>query len=91
MPASAVGAEVLEEPCLEQGRCLGAMPDLAQLPRVQRQGHVAFGQRQTWSREACGELGRWDGAAALGPGRVGGEYGGSDGQPMQREGAAQLG
>ncbi len=90
VPGGAVGAEVAEQTGLEQGRDLRAVAGLADLPGVQREGRVAVGQRQCGADELRGELLGADGAAALGPGGVRGEYGGGHRQPVQREGAAQL-
>lgn len=91
MPLGAVLAEVTEQSCVEQSGGFGAPLDLAQLPGVQREGGMAVGQRQFRLGQACGELRCWDRAASFGPGGVGGEDGRGDSQPVQREGAAQLG
>jgi hypothetical protein len=90
VPGRAVGTEVAQQSRLEQGGRARAMPCLAQLPGVQRQGGVSIGQRQTGSGDPGREQAGGDGPAALGPGRVGGEYGTGDRHPVQGEGASQL-
>ncbi len=90
-PGSAVSAEVTEQSRVQQGSRLRMVPDLARLPGVQGQKDVPVRQRQAGTGQACGEPGGGDRAAALGPGGVGGEYGGSDSHPVQGEGTAQLG
>jgi hypothetical protein len=81
----------MEEAAVEQGGDRFAVPQLAGLPRVQREGGTALGQREVGFGEAPGEVVGGDGTAALGPGRVGYEKGGSDNHPVQGKGAAQLG
>lgn len=86
-----MGAQVLEQSGIEQRGGLGAVPDLAELPGVQREGRAAVGQRKFGAGQASGELGGDDGPAAFGPGRVGGKDRGVDSEPVQGKGAAQLG
>lgn len=92
VPGGAMSAEVAQQTGFEQSRGLRAVPGLADLPGVQGQGRVAVGQRerQCGADELCGELLGADGAPALGPGGVRGEYGVGHREPVQREGAAQL-
>lgn len=91
MPGGAVRAEVPEQSGVEQGRGLGAVPDLGHLPGVQRQGGVTVGQGQPGSGQPRGEQLRGDGPAALRPRRLGRQDRGGDRHPVQRKGAAQLG
>lgn len=83
VPRRAVRAEVAEETGVEEGGYFTAVPGLAQLPGVQRQGRPAFGQRQLGTGQAGGQQWGGDRAAAFGPGGVGSEDGGSDGEPVQ--------
>jgi hypothetical protein len=83
-------AEVLDQPGVEQGCDVGTVSDLAPLPGVQGKSSMSVGEGQLGSGESGCELGCGDKSAAFGPGRVGGEYGRSDSQPVEWEGAAQL-
>ena len=86
----AVGAQVVQESGVEEGGDGGALREVAGLPGVQGQRDGtgrAIGGRREPVRQLCGG----DGAAAFRPGRVGGQDGGVDGHPVQREGAVQLG
>ncbi len=91
VPRGAMRSEVPEQAGVQQFRRLGAVADLADLPGVHGQCGVPVGQRQPGAGEPGGELLGRHGAAAIGPGRVSGEYGGGDGHPVQRKGAARLG
>jgi hypothetical protein len=91
VPGRAVGAEVPEESGAQQGGRLGAVPDLARLPGVQRQCGEAPGQREVRAGEPFGEPVGGQGPAAFRPCRVGRAHRGRDREPVQREGAAQLG
>jgi hypothetical protein len=83
-----MGTEVLEQTGVQQFRCRGAVADLAHLPGVHRKGGVPVGQWQSGAGVPGGELLGGYGTATLGPGRFGGEYGGSDSHPVQGKGAA---
>lgn len=82
--------EIVEQAGVEERAYGGAVRQLACLPGVERQWHGVIGEGQV-SGETGGELLRVDGAALLGPGRVGGEHGPVDGHPVEGEGAAQFG
>ncbi len=90
VPGGAVGAEVVEEAAVEEGADVGTVAEFAGLPGVEGQGHGAGGNRESL-REAVGELFGGDGPALFGPGGVGGQEGGVDGEPVEGEGAVQFG
>ncbi len=90
VPGLAVRAQVVQEPGVAEGGDGGALEQVAGLPGVQGKGGRAVGQREPGG-EPAEEPGGGDGAAAFGPGGVGGEGGGFDGEPVQGEGAVQFG
>lgn len=91
MPGFPGGAEVVEQPGVEEGPYLGAVREVPGLPGVQRQGCGALGETETGAGESREELVGGDRAAAFGPGRVHGQDRTVDGQPVEPEGAAELG
>lgn len=91
MPRGAPGAEVPEQPGVQQRGGPGPLLDGAELPGVERQERVPVGRRGPVRGQARDEVGGGHPAAALGPGRVGGEDGRGDGHPVQGEGPAQFG
>ncbi len=90
VPGLAVGADVVQESGIAEGGDGGALEQVAGLPGVQGKGGGAVGQRESWG-DPAEEPGGGHRAAAFGPGGVGGEDGGGDGEPVQREGAVEFG
>lgn len=90
MPGAAVQSEVVQQAGVEEGPDVGAVQELAGLPGVQGQGGGAGGEREPFG-EAGGELFRGDVTALFGPGGVGGQDGGVDGDPVEGESAVEFG
>ena len=91
VPGVAVGPRSWRRPASSRAATAGRCRSSRACQGCSGSGTVSVGQSETGTGEACGELLGRDGAAALGPGGVGGEDGAVDGHPVQREGATQLG
>ncbi len=89
VPVLAVRAEVVDQTGLGEGADLGAVEQVGGLPGVYGDGDGAGGRAQP-----CGVRGEQllgGGRAVLGPGGVGGGQRPVDGEPVEREGAVDLG